>query len=116
MLSKESILNIADITTQEVVVPEWNGSVFVRSMSGAERDAFEAELVEAKKGAGTNLNNVRAKLAVRVVCDKGGTRLFTDADAEQLGRKSAAALDRIFTVAQKLSGIGEKEIAELEGN
>lgn len=115
MLTRDSILSAADLPTEEVKTPEWGGSVHVRTMSGTERDAFEQSIIDAKKGA-TSLANVRAKLAVRVICDADGNRLFTDTDADALGRKSGKALDRVFEVAQRLNGIGAKEVKELEGN
>jgi len=40
-----------------------------------------------------------------VVDDVGG-RLFTDADVAELGGKSAAAVDRVYAVAARLSGMG----------
>ena len=124
MLTKDSILSASDLPTEEVPVPEWGGSVFIRTMSGAERDAFEQSIIEGNaakkgktpKGDEPKMVNVRAKLAVRVLVDDKGVRLFTDADAGILGSKSGKALDRVFEVAQRLCGIGDKDIEELEGN
>jgi hypothetical protein len=113
MLTKDTILGASDLPTEEVPVPEWGGSVFVRTMSGMERDAFEQSIVDSKK---RGLVNVRARLAVQVVCDSTGARIFTDTDADALGKKSGKALDRIFDVAQRLSGIGAKDVEELEKN
>jgi hypothetical protein len=87
-------------------------------MSGTERDAFEQSIIEGKtaKGGKANMVNVRAKLAVRVLVDDKGNRLFADSDAGLLGSKSGKALDRVFEVAQRLCGIGDKDVQELEGN
>ena len=116
MLTKDQIMAVTnDLPTEEVPVPEWGGSVFVRTMTGAERDSFEQTMLDNKK-SGTNLTNIRARLAARVVCDSAGARLFTDKDADALGGKSAKVLDRIFEVAQRLNGIGAKDVAELEKN
>ena len=116
-LSKADILNAKDFKCEEVSVPEWGGHVFVRTMTGAQRDSFEASLVNVLGETTTpNLQNVRAKLLARCLCDEHGERLFNDAEIEALGAKSAAALDRVFKVAQTLNGIGEKEIEELAGN
>lgn len=114
MLNRDSILAASDLPTEEVPVPEWGGSVYVRTMSGTERDSFEQSIVDAKKGNG--MVNVRARLAVRVLCDDKGGRLFADSDADALGKKSGKALDRVFEVAQRLCGIGAKDVKELEGN
>jgi hypothetical protein len=60
-----------------------------------------------------NLDNVRARFAVLTICDADGVRLFTDSDAKQLGEKSAAALDRVFAVAQRLNGFSSSDVDEL---
>ena len=113
-LKREDILEIQDIEIEEVEVPEWGGTVCVKGMSGLERDAFEASIVQAKgKGTKVNMENIRAKLAAQTLCDEQGERLFTDADVKLLGKKSAVALQRVFVVAQKLSGIGDADVNEL---
>lgn len=116
-LDRGAILGALDIETEEVYVPEWRGWVRVRGLMGYERDAFEAELVRLRGPRGEVLmHNVRAKLVARSVVDEVGNRLFTDADIEALGQKSAAALDRIFEVAQRLSGVTKQAVEELAGN
>ena len=39
--------------------------------------------------------------------------MFTDGQVVALGRKNAAALQRVFRVAQRLSGLAEDEVDEL---
>ena len=39
--------------------------------------------------------------------------MFTDADVVALGAKSAAALDRIYDVATRLSGITDEDVEEI---
>lgn len=114
MLSKDDILNATDIQFQVVPVPEWGGDVRVRSMTGADRDAYEQSLM-ASRGPDekANLRNVRARLVAFCAVDDAGERLFSDADVDALGTKSARALDRVFDVASKLNGMGAGEIAEL---
>lgn len=117
ILTREQILQAQDLRTEEVPVPEWGGSVLVRGMTGAERDAFEASIVEMHgKNSQVNMANVRAKLAARTIVDEAGERLFTEKDIEALGKKNATALQRIFEVAQRLSGIGQADIEELVKN
>jgi hypothetical protein len=113
-LSREAILQAQDIQIEEVQVPEWGGSVYVKGMTGTERDAFEMSIVRTKgKSTEINMNNIRAKLAASAICNEQGARLFTDADVKALGGKSAAALQRVFEVAQRLSGIGDEDVKEL---
>ena len=124
-LTRDQILAAQDITTEEVDVPEWGGAVRVRGMSGRERDAFEASVVEQPTGnrsqrrnagrqrASTNMDNLRARLGAWSIVDGNGERLFTDEDVLALGTKSAAGLDRVFEVAMRLSGISETDADEL---
>lgn len=116
-LNRDEILGINDLPTEDVFVPEWNTWVRVRGLTGAERDQFEQSIVEARgKDTRVNLRNIRAKLVALCVVDEEGKRLFKDEDAELLGRKSAVALNRIFEVAQRLSGLRPEDVEELAGN
>ncbi len=109
-LSKDQILEADDLQNQEVDVPEWGGSVYVRSMTGADRDAFEASMVTVNPdGSRTpDMRNLRAKLVALTLVDEAGNRLFEVADIPRLALKSAAALERVFEAAQRLNGLGVK--------
>lgn len=116
-LSRDAILKAKDIKLEKIDTSEWFGAdtfVFVKGMTGTERDSFEASILTMKgKKQEVNLANLRAKLAVRTLCDENGARLFTDADAEDLGQHNAAFLQKVFYVSQKLSGIGDDEVKEM---
>jgi hypothetical protein len=111
-LTRDMILEAADLKREPVNVPEWGGDVYVSSFTGTERDAFEAKLAEGK-GA---MKNIRALLVAYCAVDEHGNRIFQDKDAEVLGRKSAIALNRVFEVAMRLNGIGAKEVSDMEKN
>lgn len=114
VLNKAAILSAEDLKTETVAVPEWGGDVRVRTLTGTERDAFESGLVA--DGGKRNLDNLRARLLALAIVDDHGARVFTDGDAMLLGGKSAAVLDRLFDVAQRLNGIGAQAEAETEKN
>lgn len=125
LLSREQILEADDLARELVNVEEWGGHVYVRALTGAERDAFEQSLVEERiVGRGrqrettrtVNMRNARAKLCALTICDEQGERLFTDADVQDLGKKSAAALTRVYEVAARLSGLTDEDMEELTGN
>jgi len=117
LLNKEAILNAQDLQHEDVFVEEWKGTVRVRALTGAERDAFEASIVEGKgKNVKTNLKNIRAKLVALTVINENGERLFNDHEAQVLGTKSASALDKVFEVAQRLSGLRDEDVEELAKN
>ncbi len=113
-LTRDDILSVQDIEIEEVEVPEWGGTVFVKGMTGTERDRFEASITEQRgKSAKVNMSNIRAKLASESICDEDGTKLFSVKDVTALGAKSASGLDRVFSVAMRLSGITDDDIEEL---
>ena len=110
ILTREAILAADDLPRERVNVPEWGGDVFVRTMTGTERDAFESSLIGKDSGKEGRLENVRARLVSLALCSESGERLFDDAEIAALGKKSARALDRVFGVAQRLNGIGTGEV------
>lgn len=113
MLSKEQILQADDLKKELVEVPEWDGQVWVRTLTGEELDSYETSIVGKGK---SDMRNIRSRLIARCVVDQDGNRLFADNEAEQLGGKSAAALDRLYDVAMRLNGRSEKDQKELEKN
>lgn len=116
-LSRDDILKVKDIQIEAVDVPEWGGIVYVKSLSGTERDAYESSMIEVRgKNQRVNLENLRAKLAVMTVCDEDGKLLFSQKDIEVLGKKSASALNRVFKVAQRLSALTDQDVEELAKN
>jgi hypothetical protein len=118
ILKRDEILAANDIVIELVDVPEWSedkkAQVYVKGMTGAERDRFESSIVKQRgKEQVMDLADIRAKLASLTICDENGKRLFTDADTKALGQKSASALQRVFGIAQRLSGIGDEDVKEL---
>ena len=90
----------------------------MRTLSDTERDWFEASTVERRgKSVTTNLRNIRARLCLLCLIDpETNDRLFAEEDEFPLGGKSAAALDRIFQVAQRLNGLRDVDVDELTKN
>lgn len=119
ILTAADIFGFDDSRIELVEVPEWGGSVYVRSLTGTERDSFEADMVSATGKGGTreaNFENLRAKLVARTACDEDGKSLFSLKDLEKLGNKNAAALDRLYDVGARLSGLKEEDKEELLDN
>lgn len=117
LLNKEQIKTVSDLETQDVEVPEWGGTVRLKSLTGAERDKFEASVVQGQgKNTTVNMQNLRAKLVAQSAIGEDGKPLFTEEDVKWLGEKSAKALNRLFNAAQQLSGLSESDVKELAGN
>lgn len=99
------------------------GVVHVRGLTARDRDAWETEQFQLQKVPGKAgltdvaraLVNLRARLVARTACNPDGSRLFTDAQAAQLGDVRADVLDRLYAVAQRLSGFSKRDEAELLG-
>jgi len=117
-LTRDEILAAGRKLKQEAVeVPELGGTVIVREMTGAERDSWEASVLDTSgPDPKPNLENTRAKLLVRTVVDEQGERLFTDDEIDLVGALSAGALDRLFAVAARLSRISAADVEELTKN
>jgi len=115
VLTRDQILAAADVVKELVAVPEWGGEVWVRTPTGKARDEFEGAMILAGQSPAM-YHNIRARLAAASICDDDGLLIFEPEDVEELGQKSAAALDRVFAVAQRLAGLTAADMKELEGN
>ena len=112
-LTAAAILAAHDTITKQVTVPQWGGDVFIRTMTGQERDTWE---VYAQQQMTAKTVNIRARLAAICLCDEAGARLFTDAETKTLAEKSGAALDRVYEAAVKLNGLSGEEVENIEKN
>lgn len=117
LLSKEKL---------EIVKVDLGGDriIYVKQMTGTERDKFEKSLLKEKTdkkgvivGFDQATDNFRAKLAVCTACDAEGNLLLNPEDAERLGQvMSAYTLEKIVNAAQKLNAISAEDKEELVKN
>jgi len=116
-LTQKDILSIEDLLHEDVFVEEWKGWVRVRGLTAGERDRYEGSLfADVKKGAKPDFRNLRSKLVCMCLTGSDGKRLFSFNDVEKLGKKSAAAMDKLFQKAQELSGLRKEDVEELQKN
>lgn len=116
LLTAEEIFAADDLTTEIVEVPEWGGAVKVKALRGDERERYEASNGYVKGDRWVPKGNAAARLVSISVVDDKGQRVFSDDDVVKLGRKSAAGLRRVVQVAQRLAGLTDADMEELEGN
>ena len=120
VLSRDQILQADDLATEVVEVPEWGGKVKVRALTGRERDRLEASVTRTNSQGemvGMNLDNLRARLCSMTLIDEEGKLMFTSkADVIALGGKAGVVLNRVFEVAQRLSGITPEDVEKLTKN
>ena len=112
-LNRDQILAHKTLKCETIEVPEWGGEVKVRELSASEADVFESGLAAARQGQNGSgpdpliARNFRAKIVALAAVDDEGNRLFTDDDVETLGSMSRSALDRVSSVAMRLSGYSD---------
>ncbi|MFD8471881.1 hypothetical protein ACFV2E_07455 [Streptomyces globisporus] len=119
LLSKDQIAAADDRRWEDVDVPEWGGSVRLLGLSGTERNAYQASLVVLGPNGSVqkmNLADQTAKLLAKSLVDENFDRLFTDKDVKSLGAKNGAVLQRLFEVAQRLSGLRKEDVEAAAGN
>lgn len=106
ILSLKGRLKIEPVTISGLQNP-----IFVKTLNGRERDAFENSCFRGKgKSRELSTENIRAKLLVRSICDEAGSRVFGDHETELLGDLPADVLDVLFTRAQVLSGLAQEDV------
>lgn len=95
-----------------VDVPEWGGLFRIQSMTGDERDEFEASLSD-RKGR-TTLKSFRAKLVGASLVDEDGKPLLSNSyEIAKLGEGPVAPLQKIYNAATALNGMSDEDVASL---
>jgi|SRR6185503_4613104 len=114
VLSADELLACTDLPRERIELGS-RGAVWVRGMTGKERDAWEASLMRGRGSERrTDTRNARARLAVRCLVNEAGDRLFPrDEDAEKLGNIRVDYLQKIFEAAQRLSVVTDDDLDEL---
>ncbi len=113
LLSKDAILSADDIQTEIVEVPEWGGSVKVRTLSALEKGRWEQSGIVDDK---VTVDFMKTGLVARSIVDDKGRRLFSDAEIGKLAAKSGAAIERVYEVAARLSQVGEHDVRDAVKN
>lgn len=118
MLNREAFLSAkATVPVEEVLLPELGGSVFVKGMTAKDRTAFEKQFqTPSGKPNKVRIAEIRERLVVATVCDENRNPLFTEADIPAIGEQSAAVVERLVSVAQRLCGMTNQDVESLAGN
>jgi hypothetical protein len=111
MLNRDSILGANDLKTVDLEVPEWGGTVRIRTMTGIARQEYYRSTA-AKDGTP---KNVMEALIVACAVDEKGNPLFTSADLNALAQKSSIAINRVFESAAELNGLTQKAVDDIAG-
>lgn len=121
LLSRKEILAIDDAVYEYIDMPEWGGTIRVKSLSGTERRAYERSLIVIGDGKDVEVNwdaydTSQPRLVSMSIVDKFGKPEFSIKDITKLGQKSSANLQRVFEVCQRISALDKKSIQETAEN
>lgn len=119
MLSRDQLLAPRTPPRETVSVPELEpgGVLLLQGLTLAGRDEWESSVVQQRgKNVEVNRANIRARLIVRCIVDDSGKRVLTDDDAPLIGYWPGDVGERVFTVCQRLSGLGTEDVEQLAGN
>jgi hypothetical protein len=106
-LDRKSILAVDDVRKERFAVPEWKGDVFLRVLTGTDRDRFEESYADQKMKA------FRIRFLLLALCDEDGERLFSDDEADVLGKKSSVVINRLFEAGWKLNAFTQEAVDAL---
>ena len=106
-LDRKSILAANDVRKEKIAVPEWGGDVFLRVLTGTDRDRFEESYADQKMKA------FRIRFLLLALCDDSGERLFGDDEADVLGKKSSVVINRLFEAGWKLNAFTQEAVDAL---
>lgn len=119
-LTRDLLLQKDELKIEKVELTR--GCVYVREMTGKEKDIWEQSMLKQTKVGNkmeyeTTLDDFRAKLCVVTVCDETGKLLFEPKDVKVLNSAmSASNIEKIVAMAQKLNAITEEDKKELLKN
>jgi hypothetical protein len=116
LISRDVFLKPYVPPVEEVLCPEFgpDAAVAVQGMTVRERSAFESQFLNKKSGErmDSKVQEYRERTIVACCRDASGAPLFTLADVRQLGLANPTVVDRLVTVARRLSGMTSDESME----
>jgi len=112
MLTREQILAADDLRFVDVDVPEWGGSVRIRTMTARERQKYQAMIADAK---GKMPGNFMEQYVSVCAVDDHNKALFTSDDLVALGNKNAVALNRVFEACIELNAASKDSVDAIKG-
>lgn len=118
-LTRAAILDADDAQIIKVDVPEWDGYIHLRVLTGREFQRLEKmwtkKAQDLLKGEEDTTHALAAFLAA-TACDENGKLLFDKRDIKKLNEKNGVALNRLFQQAMDHNKWGVEGIEEAVGN
>ena len=98
-LTRDSILAVDDLPIKAIDVPEWKGIVYIKTLTGTQRDEFEQLAQDRRAAKHFDMRGLKIRLVALVLCNKAGKLLFAgNGDEQKLNEKAGAVIDRLLNV------------------
>ena len=108
---RRKIQEADDESFEDVDVPEWGVKLRVSSLTSKERGRYLKQAYDPKTES-IDWERIMTSLVIACATDpESGERIFTSTDEAWLQGKSAAAVDRVFEVAQRLNKLDREATA-----
>jgi len=117
MSLRDEILKTNDLAEEKVTIEEWNNvEILVKMLTAKQR----ADLIRKCINLKTNeVDSGKMYIYTVIYCaydPETNEQIFSESDYDALASKSANAIDKIVEVANRINGLGEGEITQLEKN
>lgn len=108
---RTKILASKPTMVEPVDVPAWGVTVYVKELTLAERDKFEAGQVRRNADGTAFLDTVglKARLVALTACDENGDLIFDESDVDSIMGLGAAGVEVVFTVAQRVNKMRKED-------
>lgn len=118
-LTRDQILGADDHRYEDVTVPEWGGTLRIRTLTAEEHEQFVewSGALEGGEGARSAIRRkVRSRLVFLTAVDDAGKRLFeSEEDVDLLQAKSSTVMLRVCKAIMELNGMGQEAVETIEG-
>jgi hypothetical protein len=115
-LSRDAIFAAKDTEVHEVEVPEWGGTILLRSMTGEQRNNYEYWAHQQSKSGTADYRGIRERLIICCAVDEEGNPLFTEDDLASIASKDSGVIDRLHEKCQKICGMDADAVEESAKN
>ena len=107
LLTKDQIAGADDRKSSELEVPEWGGSIKIRSMSGAQAETYIKSAQEI-----SGLDAVMLLVSFSVVDEKNELMFPSPEDLKVLGEKNMLVMKRVADECIIVNGLNQEVVAE----
>ena len=115
VLSRDQIFSKPDIETDEVDVPEWGGTVRIRSITAAQQKEIAKIQNNTARSETDRYARGRLQMVVFGCVDKEGSPLFTEDDFAALEERNPGVLNRLSDAIGRISGLSDAATDAAEG-